>query len=128
MPANTRSEKEQLCTQQAICITDIAQEISRTKGNCSDANLKIYQINTEGIQACLAAQPGKILFTSKFVEKLFQKHFPQVSLPTYTLLSPSPAIDRYLGGREKYQKLMAAGKIRGPFDYKLLQYRQAFTH
>lgn len=126
-PATTREHKEMLCQAHGIAITDIALKIQRTKGNCSDTNLNILEINKAGIYQCLSAGVKLILFTSKFVEKLFQKHFPEVKLPTYALLSPSPAVNQYLPAREKYKKLLAEGKITSAFEYKLLQYRLVFT-
>src|SRR5438552_14377458 len=49
MPAESREEKQKLCTTNHIALTDIAFKIRRKKGNCSDSNLKIIEFNHKGL-------------------------------------------------------------------------------
>lgn len=126
LPANTRQEKEQLCMQNGIAITDIAYKVTRKKGNCSDSNLEIIEANTTYMAKCLDTGIQKIFFTSKFVENFFLKNFLHTLIPSTVLISPSPAANRYIGGLEEYKKLKEAGKITTPYTFRLMKYKEAF--
>ena len=60
----TKENKWEISEKNDIAITDIASKVERTKNNCSDANLKIAEVNTVGINKCLAANIKAIYFTS----------------------------------------------------------------
>lgn len=123
VPAENKAEKIALCRKFRISLTDIGYKIQRLKNNCSDANLKIIEFNKKGIDTCLAAGIKKIFFTSKFVERNFKKHYPELILPMQVLLSPSPAANRYIGGLKEYKDLIAKKKIASPYAYRLIHYR-----
>ncbi|MEH0154562.1 hypothetical protein V6R21_10490 [Limibacter armeniacum] len=124
MPANTLEEKKSLCEKHGLALTDIAHKIERKKGNCSDSNLRIVEINKEAIERCLASEIEKILFTSRFVERHFLRHFPKVKVPSGILVSPSPAANIHIAGLAEYKQLRADEIVVSPYEYRLLKYRE----
>jgi len=124
MPAETRAQKTTLCKKHKIALTDIGYKIERLKNNCSDANLKIIEFNKPSIDACLAKGIKKIFFTSRFVEKHFLKHYPELNIPSYVLVSPSPTANKHIGGLNLYKKLVAKKEIAGTYEYRLLKYKE----
>lgn len=88
-PLKTRKDKEELFRSAGIGITDIIQSAIRKEGNNSDDNLEIIKFNTETIVEILSKHHPRILFTSRFVEKLFRRLFNDYD-NTCTLPSPSP--------------------------------------
>lgn len=125
MPANSLREKKALCEIHGIALTDIAYRIKRKKNNCADSNLHIVEFNRIGMDACLAAQPEAIFFTSKFVERHFLKIYPDVVSDLHVLISPSPAANRHLASLTEYKQLRAEQIIQSPYEYRQLKYRQA---
>lgn len=117
-------QKQQLCSKNGISITDIAYKIERTKGNCSDSNLRIVEYNRKGLQTCLTESIKKILCTSKFVEEHFKKLFPDINIMTQTLLSPSPAVNRYIAGLSDYKTKIIKKEIASVYNYKLENYKR----
>ena len=126
-PVNSRKDKEELRKINGIAITDIASKIRRKKGNCSDANLEVIEFNKEAIDLCLDRGIKELFFTSKFVEKHFLKCFPEIQLPSFVLLSPSPAANIFIAGLGEYKNLKETGSLSTPYEYRLLKYRQAFN-
>jgi hypoxanthine-DNA glycosylase len=124
MPAENRQQKIDLCEKNNIALTDIAYKIQRTKNNCSDSNLKIIEFNHKEIETCLEANIKTILFTSKFVEKQFKKHYPEILIPSFVLLSPSPAANMHIGGLKEFKELIAKKKISSPYEYRLIKYKK----
>lgn len=125
-PAQTPAEQQRLCLHQGLALTDVAAKIIRTRGNCSDANLKILEINHTGIDRCLAAGISRILFTGRLVYRIFARHYPHFDGSTEVLISPSPAANRFIASLPEYRQLLAAQKVSSLFEYRLLRYRQAF--
>ncbi len=123
LPVGNLEHKQQLCSLNKIAITDIAYRIERTKNNCSDSNLKIVEYNKEGIIKCLTSNIKKILCTSKFVEKHFKNILPDVNIPTYVLLSPSPAANTYIASLEDYKTKIREQKINSTYEYRLANYK-----
>lgn len=126
MPVGTLEEKMALCENFGIALTDVAFKIRRMKGNCSDANLKIIEFNRDGIDRCLASGVGRILFTSRYVQAQFYRHYSHVGLPADLLLSPSPAANRHIGGLSEYKDLVKRNLVGSPFAYRLMKYREKF--
>lgn len=126
MPASTLAEKKALCEVHGIALTDVAYRIERRANNCADANLNILEFNHVGIKACLAAQPRKVYFTSRFVERHFLKHYPSIHCESQVLLSPSPAANRHLASLTEYKQLRAANRIASPYEFRRLKYHQVF--
>lgn len=127
LPVDTKEEMEELCKKNRIAITDIAFEVNRKKGTCSDSNLEIILVNRKPIQNCLDLGIDCVYCTSKFVEKLFKDNFPDYTGKTTTLLSPSPTVNRFIGGLDEYKNLKQTKQLENPFDYKLLKYKEAFN-
>src|SRR3954462_6313209 len=69
----TKKEKQRLFEMAGIGITDMIRTCIRTKGTNLDENLDIKEYNIETIAAVLEQRRPKVLFTSRFVEKLFRK-------------------------------------------------------
>ncbi|GAA0878905.1 uracil-DNA glycosylase family protein [Algoriphagus jejuensis] len=126
MSVDTLEQKRELCLQNGLALSDVAYRIIRTKDNCSDANLKIVEHNKNGILKCLTPKIFRVLFTSRFVEKEFNKIFPDFRLPTAVLLSPSPAANTYIAGLADYKMKQASGEIRSIYEYRLSDYRAKF--
>lgn len=123
MPVDTIEYKQKLCSQNKIAITDVAYSIERTKNNCSDSNLKIVEYNKGGILKCLTPNIKKILCTSKFVEKQLKSILPELNIPTYVLLSPSPAANTYIASLEDYKIKVSKQEIHSTYEYRLVNYR-----
>lgn len=121
--ADSLEQKQHLCSKNGISITDIAYKVERTKGNCSDSNLRIVEYNMEGLQTCLTGSIKKILCTGKFVEKHFKKLFPDINILTQTLLSPSPAVNRYIAGLPDFKTQVIKKEISSIYNYKLENYK-----
>jgi G:T/U-mismatch repair DNA glycosylase len=127
MPATNKAEKEALCEAHHIALTDIARKVERKQANCSDSNLHILEFNRDGIDECLHAGIRAIFFTSRFVEKHFKRLYPASKIPAYVLLSPSPAANKHIGGLDEYKKMLGENKIKNPYGYRLLKYRELLT-
>ena len=88
---NSKAAQQKLFTRLKISITDIIYQCERVEGNNLDSNLINIVYNIPVIQKIISSNKiGKIYFSSRFVEKKFRKIFPDVSIPTITLPSPSP--------------------------------------
>lgn len=92
----TKIEKQNLFTKLGIAITDIILSCGRKSNSNLDVNLTNIVFNTQTIIDILEKNHIKtIFFTSRFVEKLFKRHFKNI-LPQYpeikfvALPSPSP--------------------------------------
>lgn len=121
----TLDQKKQIFQENRLGITDIALCISRKKNSCLDKDLEIIETNKEQIQICLSTGIKNVYFTSKFVEKLFFKEFPEFDGRTQTLPSPSPSSNRYYASLEEYKNFRMNGRVLDINDYKLLKYKQA---
>ncbi len=123
LPASTKTERKLLCETHGIALTDVAKKVTRKKDNCQDSNLEVVEYNREGLKKCLAAEPERICFTGRFAASHFGKLFPDNSIPAVLLLSPSPAANIHIGGLPEYKSLLARGRIKDPYGYRLLKYR-----
>lgn len=92
---STKQEKQKLFIQLRIAIADIIYSCERKSNSNLDMNLTNIIINQEIPTILKLGKIKKIYFSSRFVEKLFRKHFkeiillsPQIKL--ITLPSPSP--------------------------------------
>ena len=128
MPAETLEQKMALCKKHHIALTDIGYQIERLKGNCSDANLRLVTFNKAGIDLCLKADIQKIFFTSRFVQKHFLRNYSHLTIPSYVLLSPSPAANKHIGGLNAYKEMIAQKIIKSTYDFRLLNYRELFLN
>ena len=85
----TRAQKTALFLEAGIGIADVIKSCVRTAGTNSDKNLEVRAYNLEVIGEILEQWQPKVLFTSRFVEKIFRKRFPDYR-PVGMLPSPSP--------------------------------------
>jgi hypoxanthine-DNA glycosylase len=85
----TKGQKQELFEKAGIGIADIILSCIRTKGTNLDDNLEVVDYNIEEIQSVLQQWQPKVLFTSRFVGKLFRKFFPHFE-NIDLLPSPSP--------------------------------------
>lgn len=90
-----KKQKQQLFTRLNIAITDIISSCERKANNNLDVNLTNMVFNKGIINILRSNKIETIYFSSRFVEKLFKKHFgdlilnyPKIKL--ITLPSPSP--------------------------------------
>ena len=123
LPAKTLEQKKSLAFEHKIALSDVAYRIIRTRNNCSDSNLVILEDNKAAIVGCLIPTVSRVLFTSKFVERRFQRIFPDLIIRSEVLLSPSPAANRYVGSLPDYKAKLQSGEVRSVYDYKLQDYR-----
>lgn len=85
-----RAQKEALFTELHMGITDVIRRAVRLRNTNLDQNLDIIEYNHDRIEAILEKKTlKKVFFTSRFVEKVFKKEFPDYS-HTEVLPSPSP--------------------------------------
>lgn len=100
-PLATIEEKKQLFTEKGIAIGDLFLTVKRKKNTNSDSDLEIVQYNEQALQQALEKNAfEKILATSQFVKKEFEKLFPERP-HIEALPSPSP----------RYARLSLAQKI-----------------
>jgi hypoxanthine-DNA glycosylase len=123
MPATDVVQKKAICDRYHLALSDVALKIRRSKNNCSDSNLKIVEYNREGIHKCLASGVKEVFFTSRFVQKHFEKIFPGLKIKKNLLLSPSPAANRHIGGLEDYKLKYKKKQVENVFDYRVQQYK-----
>lgn len=121
----TKEDKVRICLENHIAMADIAQKIVRTKGTCSDGNLKVLEYNKSGIKKCMDAGISFVFFTGSFPEKYYFRLFPDSKVNTLRLPSPSPAAARYIAGTEEYKKMLAEGRVSSIYGYKLEKYKIA---
>ncbi len=123
-PVSNLQQKQDLCLDHQIALTDVAYKIQRRKGNCSDRNLNIIEYNTDGISQCLSPLLKRVLFTSKYVEKQFRYIFPNLNIPTETLLSPSQSSNLYIVILQDYKLKILNNEVSNPYEYRLLHYKK----
>jgi len=124
MPVEDAIQKKAICDRYRFALSDVALKIRRLKNNCSDSNLEIIEYNREGIHKCLASGVNDVFFTSRFVEKHFDRIFPGLKIRKHLLLSPSPAANRHIGGLEDYKSKFKKKEIKSVFDYRVQQYKK----
>ncbi len=105
---DTKVKKQALLGKLHFAIADIILSCSRDLNTNSDTNLANIIFNTKAILRILNENKiQEIFFTSRFVEKLFNKQFPNITevhpeIEMCTLPSPSP----------RFAKLPLSQKIR----------------
>ena len=104
-----RQAKQQLFEEAGIAITDIIRVCRRKEGTNMDENLDVLECNEVEVSGILGIHKPRVLFTSRFVEKLFKKLFPDYS-NTDILPSPSP---RYLRLRVEDKASIYKEKLPG---------------
>lgn len=91
-----KHSKQELFAKLGIAIADIIYQCERKENSNLDANLVNIIYNVKAIAEILESQSiEKILFTSRFVDDRFKKHFKHIinyhsSIYLITLPSPSP--------------------------------------
>ena len=119
-PLNTKKDRQRLFTKLGMAITDIILECERVKNSNLDINLKSLVFNTDAISGILKNNKiEKIYFSSRFVEKLFRRHFKDLilkypNMELLTLPSPSP---RY-AAMKKAEKIILYRKLLPRFKSK----------
>lgn len=93
---NDKKKKQELFSNLGIAIGDIILECERLANSSMDSKLKITKYNISAIARVLKNNEiKKIMFTSRFVEKHFKRHFKELigkypSVKLLALPSPSP--------------------------------------
>lgn len=95
MDISTKDHQQHLFSHLGMALSDIILSCERSKNSNLDTNLTNIVFNTKAISDIITKYAiRKIYFTSRFVEKLFRKHFRDLvldsSLELVTLPSPSP--------------------------------------
>lgn len=91
----TKQEKQELFSKLEIAITDIILSCERRSNSNLDMNLVNIVLNNEVAEILTHNHIMKVFFSSRFVEKLFRKHFKDLieehpEMELVTLPSPSP--------------------------------------
>jgi hypoxanthine-DNA glycosylase len=91
----TKENKQKLFSNLGIAITDIILSCERKSNSNLDMNLINIILNSEVSNILNNNKIKKIFFSSRFVEKLFRKHFKELinqhpEIDLITLPSPSP--------------------------------------
>ena len=106
----TAADKKELFTTKGIAIADIILQARRNAVNNADTNLEVIAYNDAAIKKMLDRTSFQhIFFTSKFVERLFLKVFPETKNGK-CLPSPSPRYARMSKAEkiEIYKKMLPA--------------------
>ncbi len=87
---SSKKDKQDLLNKHGIGIADLFLKVKRTGNNNTDSNLEVIEFNDKELKSVLEnSNIKKLFFTSKFVEKIFSKLFPQFTFGE-CLPSPSP--------------------------------------
>jgi len=90
----TKSDKQNLFKKYGIGMVDIFLKVKRREDNNMDTSLEVIEYNDKAIEQILQNENIKsIYFTSKFVEKIFLRMFPETKIGA-CLPSPSPRFAR----------------------------------
>lgn len=108
------AQKKKLFTDLGIAMADSILQCERKDGNSSDSNLANSTYNNEKIRVILEENDlERILFTSRFAEKIYRKHFKELieefsNIDLVTLLSSSPRYARMSKEEKtaKYRELL----------------------
>ena len=114
IPLKTKRAQQDLFIELEMAIADIILECERVKNSNLDINLKSLVFNTKDISEILEKNKiEKIYFTSRFVEKLYRKHFknliikyPKIELITLPSPSPRYATMKFIDKVDSYKKLL----------------------
>lgn len=110
----TKKQQQELFARHKIAVADIIRKCKRLKNSSLDTHLTDFVYNTAPITKVFKTRKlQKVLFTSRFVENQFRRHFAHLlaSYPTVdiiTLPSPSP----------RYAQMAK--------DEKIMQYKKHF--
>jgi TDG/mug DNA glycosylase family protein len=90
-----KESKQKLFEQLELGIADIIYQCERRDGNSLDMNLVNIVVNPDLERIIRSGRIKTILFSSRYVEKLFAKHFKHIvsefpNIKLVTLPSPSP--------------------------------------
>lgn len=85
----TREEVEKLLQRQGIAIGDVISSCRRKSGGASDSQLYDIIWNHELLEVLRKYNISRVYFTSKQVQKWFQRLFPDSGVEEVLLISPS---------------------------------------
>lgn len=119
----TKEDKQNLFRNFGIGITDILLKIQRKNNSNLDNNLVIKETNEKKIKKILEDNNiTRILFTSKYVEILFLKYFPDTK--NYScLLSPSGGANIPISKSEEYITYKKENPGKNTIDFRIHQYK-----
>lgn len=109
-----------------IGLADLIVSCRRKNGGASDSDLYDITWNVELPNLIVQHRIKMIYFTSKYVQKKFHRLFPEVTVPSVLLISPSAQSYRSLGRDAGYAKFKRLHPDLKAFDYILMCYRKAF--
>jgi G:T/U-mismatch repair DNA glycosylase len=114
-------------TKEQIGIVDLINSCRRIQGHSSDSSLYDIEWNHQ-IDLLLKKYPIEyLIFTSKGVEQWFRRLYPQIKMPSLTLISPSAQSYRSLSPFLAYKKWKKTYPTRKPIEFIELYYRKTLS-
>ena len=123
----TKEDKQNLFRKNGIGITDILLKIQRKNNSNLDNNLVIKEANDRILKKILEENNfTRILFTSKYVEILFLKYFPDTK--NYScLLSPSGGANIPISKSKDYLQYKKENPTKNTIDFRIHEYKRQFN-
>lgn len=120
----SKEDKQNLFKKYGIGITDILLKIKRKNNSNLDKHLIIEETNYKAIKDILEKNNFKsILFTSKYVEQLFLKYFPQTK--NYSCLpSPSGGANIPISKSEEFKTYKILNPDKNTIDFRIDKYKR----
>lgn len=120
----TTETKKELLRKEGIAIADIFIQVRRKEKSNLDKHLYDQVYNDQKIKSIIGNSKIKlILFTSKYVEKHFQKKFPNLQ-NTFCLPSPSGAANIPISITEDYKKYLRANPSGNTKTFRVYKYKE----
>jgi hypoxanthine-DNA glycosylase len=120
----TTEAKKELFRNEGIAITDIFIQVRRKERSNLDKHLYDQVYNDKKIKSILENLKIKlILFTGKYVEKHFQKKFPDIK-NTVCLPSPSGAANIPISITEDYKKYISENPNGNTKTFRVYKYKE----
>lgn len=115
----------ELLEEQGLAIGDLINKCKRRGGRSSDSSLYEIEWNTQLDEMIHQYKIKRLFFTSKSVEKWFEKLYPDFKgAEKVSLLSPSAQSGRAIGSMPQYKKWKKKNKHKKIYDFILADYQK----
>ena len=120
----SKEEVVELLEERGIGVGDVIRSCERRNGSASDADLQSIEWNQDLFSVIQKYKIKKVFFTSRQVEKWFNKLFPQSdSVTKISLISPSAQSFRSLSRREDFINWRKKHPKEKSYNFILLDYQ-----
>jgi len=125
-PVKTKEQVIKLLEREGLAIGDVITSCRRMAGKGSDSDLYDIVWNHKLLKIIQEHGIKKVYFTSRQVQKWFDKLFPEAELERVLLISPSAQSSRAVVRTEGYRAWKLAHPAGKTWDYILAFYKSVF--